>query len=60
MSVKYELKFKTAGSPWKVFDTYESKDYSELKKYHTALSNLKFSDGVKVIEVRTTRKEVEI
>ena len=60
MSFKYELKFKTTGLPWKIFDTYKSKDCSELKKYHKKLSQLKFNEGVKVIEVNTTRKEINL
>jgi hypothetical protein len=60
MKLSYELKFKTTGFPWKTFDTYKSKDCPELKMYHQKLSNLKFNESVKVVEIKTTRKEVEI
>lgn len=60
MSIRYELKFKTIGFPWRTFDTYKSKDCAKLKKYHEALSNQKFNEKVKVIEIRTTRREVNL
>lgn len=60
MSVKYELKFRVTGFPWKVFDTYTEKDNSELKKYYSLLKQSKFNDGVKVIKITTTRTEIDL
>ena len=60
MSTIYELRFKTTGFPWKVFDTYKTKEDPELKKYHDMLSKTKFNDGVKVVEIKTIRTEVAI
>ena len=60
MDTKYELRFKTIGFPWKVFDTYKTKKDPELKKYHDMLNKTKFNDGVKVIEIITTRSEIAI
>jgi hypothetical protein len=57
---RQELRFRTVGFPWRVFDTYKTKEDPELKKYHDMLSNTKFNGGVKVIEIGTTRKEVAI
>jgi hypothetical protein len=55
---KYELKFKTAGFPWKVFDTYKTINDLELKKYHDLLNKTKFNDGVEIIKIETTRTKV--
>ena len=60
VTYKYELRFKTTGFPWKVFDTYGSKDDPEIKKYADMLNKTKFNGGVKLIEIKTTRAEINI
>lgn len=60
MGVKYELKFRVVGFPWKVFDTYNDKSDPELSKYHSLLKQSRFNDGVKVIKIVTTRTEIKL
>ena len=55
VSVKYELRFKTTGCPWRVFDTYKAKDDPELIKHHKNYSKSKIIKAVEVVEVKTTR-----
>lgn len=56
----YELRFKTMGYPWKVFDTYKSKDDPQLVIYHNLLAKTKFNGGVKVVEIKTTRATIDL
>jgi len=55
---EYELRFKTTGFPWKVFDTYKTINDPELKKYHGMLRKTKFNNGVEIIKIETTRTKV--
>lgn len=59
-SVRYELRFKTKGYPWKVFDTYKSKDCPELIKHHDVYSKSKIIEDVEVVEIRTTREVIAL
>jgi len=59
-SIKYELKFKIASYQWRTFDTYTDKEDPDIKKYANLLSKSEFNNGVKLIEVKTTRTEVDI
>ena len=58
--IKYELKFKIDGFPWRVFDTYSDRDLEELKRYKALLESQKFNAGVKAIKITTIREEVAI
>lgn len=60
MAIKYELKFKTKGLAWKVFNTYKTADDPDIEKYSRLLRNMRFNDGVKLIKVETIREEVKI
>jgi hypothetical protein len=60
MTVKYEMRFKTKGAPWKVFDNYKSKGDPELKKHYGLYSNHRIIEEVEVIEIKTTRKKIDI
>lgn len=57
-SVKYELRFKTGGRPWIVFDTFNSKDCPELARHLRVYSESSVIDEVEVIEVRVIRKSI--
>jgi hypothetical protein len=56
----YELKFKTIGYPWKVFDTYKTINDPDLRKYHALLRKSEFNGGVKVVKIEIIRTEVKI
>jgi len=60
MSIKYELRFKTEGFPWQVFDTYKAKDDLELIKHYNVYSSSQIIKAVEVIEIKTTRTKVNI
>ena len=57
-SVKYELRFKTSNRPWRVFDTFKSKDCPELTKHFRVYSKSSIIDEVEVIEIRIIRKSI--
>lgn len=57
---EYELRFKTKGFPWKVFDTYKTINDPELRKYHGMLNKTKFNDGVEIIKTQTTREKITL
>jgi len=59
MSIKYELRYKTTGFPWRVFDTYKSKDDPELIKHHKVYSSSIIIEDVEVVEVKTIRTMVK-
>jgi len=59
-NIKYELRYKTTGFPWRVFDTYKAKDDPELIKHHKVYSSSEIIKDVQVIEVKTTRTIINI
>lgn len=59
-SVNYELRYKTIGFPWKLFDTYKSIDCPELIKHHGVYSKSNIIEKVEVVEVRTSRKVIAL
>ncbi len=59
-TVKYELRFKIEGFPWRTFDTYTNKSDPELIKYAAALKSTKFNNGVKLIKIELTQTEVDL
>jgi len=61
MTTRYEMRFKTSDKyPWKVFDTYRTKDDPELIKHYKNYSKSKIIKEVEVIEVITTRNKITI
>lgn len=60
MTTKYEMRYKTDGAPWVVFDTYKTKDDPELLRHYKAYSNHRIITEVEVVEVKTTRKMIAI
>ena len=59
-SIKYELRYKTKGYSWRVFDTYKSKDDPELIHNHNVYSKSKIIVGVEVIEIKTSRTNIKL
>lgn len=60
MSLKYELRFKTKGYPWKVFDTYNTIDCPEMMKHYNVYKKAKIIEDVEVIEIKTTRRKTAL
>jgi len=59
-SNRYELRYKTKGYPWKVFDTYKSKDCPELIKHYSVYCKSKIIEAVEVVEIKTTREVIAL
>ena len=59
-SVRYELRYKTNGYAWKVFDTYKSKDCPELIKHHANYRKSPIIKEVEVVEIRTSREVIAL
>ena len=57
---KYELRYKTEGAKWRVFDTYKSLDSEDFIKFHKTYSNARIITDVEVVEITTTRKVIEV
>ena len=60
MLTRYEMRYKTNGYPWRVFDTYKTKDDPELIKHYRNYSKSKIIKKVEVIEIITTRNKINI
>lgn len=59
-SIKYELRFKTKGYPFRVFDTYKAKDDPDLIKFHKAYGKSKIVEAVEVVEIKTVRTKINL
>lgn len=58
MSVVYEMSFKTEGYPWRVYNTYKSRDDPKLLEAYKTYSNHRIITDVRIVEITTTRKVI--